>query len=46
MTSRDCHPTAEEEAEPVVGDHLCPKPYVVATRCITMALLSSWLAET
>lgn len=36
MTSRDCRPTAEERAGAVVGDHLCPAPYVVATRCITI----------
>lgn len=34
--ARDCDATAEEKAAPVVGDHLCPRPHVVATRCITI----------
>lgn len=33
----DCDPTADEEKGPVVGDHLCPEPQVMATRCITIA---------
>lgn len=29
--------TADEIAGAVIGDHLCPHPHVVATRCITIA---------
>jgi hypothetical protein len=47
--TENCGATAEERDSPVVGDHLCTNPHVVATRCITIdapaANVFPWLRQ-
>jgi len=36
IVRENCVATAQEKSAPVVGDHLCTNPHVVATRCVTI----------